>query len=354
MNLITLNDVIPIARRFVDSGASCDRNTWLDAIHEANQRLLVKADWPWTTMLVRARVDMDTFPLPREIEAIRAVNFDNQPSTVESPYFQFMSAGPGEAASWWYGNAENLEERGYFPTMYDVPSIERPSGCGVNDVEWASTGLRIMAFSDKPADSAKSVKIRGRSWTNTPQSSTETTFTPDEDVKIVPWNGAEGALQGTLAQKPMSANAYRDITSWTKPETAGHISLYAVEPSTSRMWFLAKAHPYDLAPTWRRYQIRNQACRGSNILFLGKIRAERPRSETDIMPIQNLAAIKLMLQAISLENAGDLRKAVEFEANAVRLLSEQKANNDLQGPTVQVIDHDVPLYGANVSRWISR
>ena len=54
MNLLTLSDILPVARRFVDSGAVCDPNALIDAIHEANQRLLLKADWPHTTMLVRA------------------------------------------------------------------------------------------------------------------------------------------------------------------------------------------------------------------------------------------------------------------------------------------------------------
>jgi hypothetical protein len=152
----------------------------------------------------------------------------------------------------------------------------------------------------------------------------------------------------------MSANLYRDVTSWTKPVTAGHISLYAVEPSTSRMWFLAKAHPNDTAPTWRRYRVRNADCRGSNILMLCKIAVERPRSLDDIMPIQNMAAMKMMIQAISNENAGNLKSAVEFEANAVRLLAEQKSDSDSQGPTVQVIDHDCDLFGAQMSRYYSR
>ena len=346
MNLITLSDVIPIARRFVDAGAACDRETWLDAIHEANQRLVVKADWPWTTMLVRARVDRDTFPLPREIESIRAVNVDNSPATAESAYFQFMSAGPGEAKSWTAGVSTNLEDRGMFPTMYDLPSLERPAGCSVNDVEWSADGLRIMAFSDKPADSMLSVSVRGRDKFNAPM--------PDETLQIVPWAGVEGALQGDLAQKPGTAATYRELLSWTKPVTAGHVSLYAVDPATSRMWFLAKAHPHDTAPAWRRYAIRNLPCSGANVLFLGKIKAIRPRVDTDVMPVQNLAAVKLMLQAIAFENAGDLRKAVEFEANATRLLMEQKVDHDESGPRVQVIDHDVDLANCQTNRYCSR
>ena len=354
MNLLTLSDILPVARRFVDSGAVCDPNALIDAIHEANQRLLLKADWPHTTMLVRAKVDKDTFPLPREAASIRAVNFDNMPSTVESPYFQFMSAGPGEAQSWTDGLNPNLEEVGRFPTMYDLPDTETWVGPLVSDITQNSLGLRIMAFSTSPADATKTIQIRGRSHTNTPHSSSSVEFNPDETVKIVPWNGAEGSLQGSLAQKPMSANVYRSITSWTKPVTAGHISLYGVNPTTSEMYFLAKAHPNDLAPTWRRFRIRNKLECGENILMLCKIAAERPSLPTDIMPIQNLAAMKSMLQAISNENAGNLNAAVNFEANAVRLLTEQKADSDNQGPTVQVIDHDCTLFGSSFSRYVSR
>lgn len=356
MNLITLADVLPIARRFVDNGAgSCDYDTLLSYVNEACKRLIVKADWKHTVMLVRARVDKDMFPLPRELESIRAVNVDNEPSHVAPMTFRFMSAGPGEEQSWWDGRSTNVDEAGWYPTMYDLPSIEYPNAAGVNDVSWASTGLHLMAFSDKAADATKYVSIRGRDKNNTPIGVDSTVHTPDEQIRIVAWdNGVEGALTGTLEGKPMSAQVYRSLTSWTKPATAGHISLYAVEPSTYRMWFLAKAHPHDTAPTWRRYKFRSQSCCGSNVLILGKIAAEDLRSTTDIMPIQNLAAVKNMLMAISAENAGELRKALEYEAQATRLLVEEKIDSDSQGFSVQVIDHDVDIANCQTNRYYSR
>jgi hypothetical protein len=50
-----------------------------------------------------------------------------------------------------------------------------------------------------------------------------------------------------------------------------------------------------------------------------------------------------MIMAISMENAKQLQGAVAYEMNAVRLLTEQKANAEPAAPRVAVIDHAYPL-----------
>lgn len=355
MNLVTLGDAVSACSRFVENGAGgCDQPLVVNRINEACSRLLAKGDWPYSMLLVRARVDNWTFPLPAELEAIRAINIDNTASTVNSPYFRFMDAGPGEERSWSGTGAKSLDDLGLFPLMYDIPSIERPAGCRETDRTFASSGLRIMAFSTAAVDGGKTVSIAGLGKYNAETSGSATEFSPMEEVRILPWDGVEGSIRGTLAEKPMSANAYRTISAWAKPETAGYVSLYAVDPETSRMWFLAKAHPFDTRPAWRRYHLRGQTGCGSNILIYGKMGDRKLRALDDILPIQNLPSVKHMVQAIEFENKQQLKSAVEYEAQAIRLLSEQKSNHDSQGPQVNVIDFQVALSGRRVSRHYSR
>ena len=355
MNLYTLSDAFSACSRFVENGSgACDPDTVTDRVNEACQRLIVKGDWPHCLVSVRIRVDNMYFPLPEEIESIRAVNIDNMSSAVNSPYFRFMDSGPGEERSWAGTGAKFLEELGMFCTMYDIPSIERPSGDTQVSREFTSDGLRIMAFSTSTADANKDVSLQGLDKYNAELGATGSVFTPTETLHIVPWAGAEGSLKAELASLPYSTRAYRQLLSWSKPETHGYVSLYAVEPETSRMWFLAKAHPYSTRPSWRRFAIRGQTCCGSNILILGKLAARKLRSMDDLLPVQNIPAIKMMIQAIEFENKQQLKSAIEFEAQAIRLLSEQKDDHDSQGPTVQVIDHQAELFGAPLSRYISR
>jgi len=356
MNLYTLQDAINATARFVENGSgACDRDTMIDRVNEACDRLLQVGDWPHSMMIVRARVDNWTFPLPNELEAIRAINIDNNPSTVNSPYFRFMASGPGEERSWCGTGYKDIDEMGLYPLMYDLPSIEEPAGCRETDRTFTVDGLNIMAFSTSPADVNQCITLQGLDKYNAALGATGAAFTPSEQVRITPWDGgSEGALTAEITNYPTSTRLYRQITAWSKPETAGHVSLYAVEPTTARMWFLCKAGPYETRPFWRRYRLRGQNCSASNILIYGKMASRKLRALDDILPIQNIPAIKSLVQAIELENKQQLNQAVEFEANAIRLLTNQKSNHDSQGFNVQLIDHDVDLMGASVSRYISR
>lgn len=354
-DLYTLGDALSACSRLVENGSgACDPATVIDRINEACARAMQKGDWPHTLVTVRARVDNHTFPLPEELESIRALNIDNESSTVNSPFFRFMDSGPGEERSWSGTGAKSVDEIGMFCTMYDIPSIEIPAGCRETDREFVSDGLYIMAFSTSKSDASKSVTLQGLDKYNAELGATGTVFTPSESVTIVPWAGAEGELKTALSTLPMSTRIYRQLSAWSKPETAGYISLYAVEPSTSRMWFLAKAHPRATRPTWRRFQFRAQTCCGSNVMILGKLAARKLVDMDDILPIQNIPAIKMMVTAIEFELKQQLKSAIEYEAQAIRLLSEQKAEHDSQGPVVQVVDHQSELFASSYNGYVSR
>ena len=354
-NLHTLGDAVSACARFVENGSGgCDRDTVVDRINEACGRAMAKGDWPHTTVVVRARVDRATFPLPEELETIRAVAIDNEASAVNSPYFRFMSAGPGEERSWFGTGAKSVDEMGMFPTMYDVPSIETPGTGSEASRTFSSDGLKIAAFSSAEADAGKIVQVSGFGKYDAELSSSATEHRPLEPIAINQWDGSEGAILGGLAGKVATSNLYRQVSEWSKPETAGYVSLYAVDQATSRMWFLAKAHPFTTHPSWRRFRFRGQNCSGSNVLIYGKLASRTLRSDDDILPIQNIPALKMLVQAIEFENRQQLQQAVEYEAQAIRLLSEQKANHDGTGFQVDVIDHDVALHGASFSRYVSR
>jgi hypothetical protein len=355
-DLSTLSDAFDACARFVENGSgACDPATVTSRINEACERLMVKGDWPHSMVTVRARVDNWTFPLPEEIEAIRAINIDNRPSAASSPYFRFMSSGPGEERSWIGTCDKYLVEMGLYPSMYDLPSIDSPAGCRETDRVFDVDGLRLMAFSTSAVDVSKKISASGLGKHNMELSSSTSAHIPTEDIQIVPWHGGvPGSLVGDLASMPMSANLYRHLSFWSKPETAGHVSLYAVDPATSRMWFLATAKPFTKNPSWRRYRLLNQSCCGANILIYGKLACRKLRGMDEILPIQNIPAIKAMAQAIEFENKQQLKSAMEYEAQAIRLMSEQKADHDSTGFEVQVIDHDVDLMGASVRRCWSR
>lgn len=358
MNLITLEEMVKAVGRYVENGAgACNPALVGDRISDACERLIVKADSVATTWKCRIRVDRSCFPLPREMESIIGVNIDNAAAHVNPQMFEFMDAGPGEIKSWSGTGMKDLEDAGVFCTMYDLPHIEYPAtdAASVADTAFDADGLRIMAFSTSPADQGKFVSVAGLDKYNAPVSSSEMSFEPMEQIPIIRWtDGVEGALSARIADLPKSAKAYRSLTAWAKAKTASHVSLYAVDPATERMWFLAKAHPDDTRPVWRRYNIRNQSCCGSNILVYGKAAAVRLTRPTDVLPVQNRAAVALMVQALEFEAKQQLKSAMEYEATAIRVLLESKADHDNRGMVANVIDMNLYCSNAATNRPYSR
>lgn len=352
--LITLKDMLPQVAKFIDNGAgSCNPQTVADRITEACERLIVKADLPYTTWKCRIHVQGDMFPLPREMETVVAANFDNRPAHVNPATVEFMDAGPGECRSWMGTGIRDLVDDGVFPTMYDIPSLDNPMG-------HVSDGLRIIAFSTAQRDANLKVSVGGRDYLNAPMSASESAFVPMEEIPIIPWSGGREGVISTGeggVKLTYSKNAYREVTQWAKPKTAGHVSLYAIEPETNRMFFLAKAHPDDTHPCWRRYKITNVRglpYRPSNILVYGKASCPRLTRDDDVLPVQNRAAVKLMVQAIEFEAKQQLKNATEYEAQAIRVLMEWKSDYDGGGPKINVIDHEMYISNAPLSRYMSR
>jgi len=344
-NLYTLKNATDFVGSYVDTG-TCDADKKRARVTEACRRLMSKADWAHTTQMVRARVSNQMFPLPRECEAIRWANIENKAANVRQQSFEFLAAGPGEiqhlCATSGY---KDLIDAGWFPTMYDVPTPELFANDETvsTNRESLGAGLHLMAFTTEQEDLGRELTIYGRDRLLNDIGGSGTTFTPGETLKLNRWaKGVEGSVVG-LADLIHTTKLYREVTAWVKPATKGYITLYAVDLTNKYMWLLAKAHPDDLKPVWRRYKLRGQAQSGdsANILMLCKMKALDLTRDDDILPIQNLDAIKLMVIAIREENAKNLELAMAYELNAVRLLSEQLDNVKRAVGTPQIIDtHD--------------
>lgn len=358
MELITLGSITPLVGRFIEGGqGACRPDLVAERVSDACERLLVKCDSPYTTWKCRIRCDRGHFPLPREMESIIACNVDNEPSYVNPQTFEFMAAGPGEIGSWSGTGEKSLEDAGVHCTMYDLPAIEYPAADAekISESAFDALGLRIAAFSRSPDDVGRKVSVSGLDNLNAPLSSAATSFAPMEEIPINGWlGGVEGSLGCRVAALKKSANLYRTLTAFAKTKTTGHVSLYAIDDASERMWFLAKAHPDDQRPAWRRYKIRNQSAYGSNVLVYGKAAALRLTRGTDVLPIQNRTAVKLMCQAIEYENKDQLKQAVEMEAQAMRVMMEAKADHDNRGHVANVIDMDLMCSNAATNRYYSR
>lgn len=345
-DLYTLTDAFDAVKRFVEN-SSCSTTVVYDRVTEACRRLLVKANWPYTVQTVRMRVNNGYFPLPRECSKIIAVNVCNEATQVNPMSYEFIASGPGELGSWAGTGIKGLMDAGMHPTMFDIPSIETIDEdaaelCTDRGAFSPSEGYQLAAFSPYIEDVKLNVQAAGLDKFNAQMNASATGFSELESFGINQWEeGVEGSIRGPLTTIRLSSRYYRQLTSWRKPATKGYISLYAINTENNYMYFLGKAHPSDTVPVWRRYKLSNFDCENgdcANIFAMCKMAPLKLTEGSDILPIQNLEAIKNMVIAIGFENTNDLNAAMSYEANAVRILNDQKAEHEGQGPVVSFVD----------------
>jgi hypothetical protein len=338
--MFILSDARSFLKPYVDSG-TC-KNATIDArVNEATRRLLVKATWPMTERTMRVLSANKTFPLPREVEKVISADICGSPTHVWGSNYEFLDSGPGDLSQYTtQGSGKDLIDMGDgWPVMYDVPStltVDESTANSTDDIE-EETGYYLMAFSNAVEDQNLSLTVRGNAFDGL---EVFTGTTPGIEVALNVWkDGVEGQVLGALTSQQMSASAIRDIMQVYKPVTTGYVTLYACKPSTNYMYMLAKYHPTDTTPTFRRYRITNTCTNDdyANVYARVKLRYLPVSHEQDVLLIQNLDALKLMIMAITRENDGDIQGGIAYESQAVRLLNEQLSNYQSSG-SLQVID----------------
>lgn len=336
--LLTLEVARTELGRYVENG-TCDA-AMIDArINEAVQRLILKPEMqnsPRLMHTMRISVCNQEFALPRGVEKIIGVNINGVPTNIFHRMYQFMSSGPGDLDyRTWASMYTDLMDLGEAPYQFEIP---------MND----GNGYQLVAFTTNQNDLGTPIKIRGYGKSG------------KEVVESLPINmfkgGEEGVIGGSWESQAITSVPYRQITSINKPQTSGYITLYAVEPSTNKMWLVGQYHPAETLPSFRRYRITNKSYATSderictNILALVLCGYTKLTEDDDIIAIDNLPALKNMMIAIDAENVGDLNKATAYESNAVRLLSEAKANHEITNSNLMIIDHDRYLMGGMNNR----
>lgn len=325
----TLADARTLCGKFVDQG-SCT-NSVIDArINEALERLMAEQPWESARRVVRVSVEGRCFALPWTAGKILWADIDGASARIRGRAFQFLDSGPGDIAyrsgSGWYRDLEDLGD--HWPVMYDIPEAFE-----VSEVEVGTNGWRLAAFTKLSADVGKTLTFVGVGSDGEEYG---------DSVAVCRWaGGVEGELAGTWGSSiPISTYAHTDILKMTLPVgRSSYVSLYAVDPSTHYMYFLAKYHSAQQLPQFRRYRITNQACTDeADVLVLVQLRHIPLSQEDDLLPITSLQALKLMVISISKENVEDLDGATKFAAAAIRVLTKAEEATTLSGGSPVVID----------------
>jgi hypothetical protein len=320
--LATLSEARTVCSRFVESG-TCDLTTVDARINEAIARLCDLE--PWAVMLrpIQIRVCNACFALPYQVEKLERVAFDGTPGVIWGPVYQFLSSGPGDLDFRVSGSGiqQLLDLGDHWPTFYDVPrTIETATS------STALAGAYLCAFATTSDDVGKELTVEGFD-----DSAHEVTLT----LPIKQWSGGvEGAIKGGWKVGGiLSETAVSEVSRVRKPVTTGYCTLLAVDPATNYIFVLAKYHPRETLPQFRRYRIVNKTVSTSTrVRGLARLRALPVSDASDVLLLDSIPAIKLMVIAIREENAGNLAGASQYLEQARAALGQrQEAAGPLAG-----------------------
>lgn len=339
--ILTLADARSVCARFVEAG-SCN-NTVVDArINEALERLMDLQPWQCLRRMAKISVCNGCFPLAYNVEKIVWAAIGGIPSKIFGQPYQFLSSGPGDLDYRASGSGflDLLDMGDHWCTMYDVPRFYEDS----TGTKVAYTGLRLAAFSTEAADTTLKMTVEG--FNDTAEEIFDDSGNRGEELTIQRWDdGVEGVLRGKWGTSlALTTNYFADVRLVRKAETAGYVTLYAVDDTNHYYHVLAKYHPKQTLPQFRRYRITNKTIgERADVLALVQLRHVPLVASTDILPVTSLQSVKLMVMALREENAGNLQGAVAYMAQAQAVLGKREEANTMSDGVPVIMNTDYRL-----------
>jgi hypothetical protein len=271
---------------------------------------MLTGDYAHTLDRVRFRTQNNSITLPREYEAVRMVNIDNIPAPIVSTTYDFISSGPGE---WSWDQCDKLVYQGTFPTFFDPPTDE-------------DYPCRLWAASTHADDATITLQYQARS-PNGAEILDPASGSPLLPLSVNHWTGGvEGTLTGSLAGYG-DYEVHKLLTLRLPTGRKGYVSLFAYHVSDGKMWFLGKYHPSETMPGYRRYRLPvSDKDNGRYVNCLCKKQFIPAMLDTDILLIQDLDAIKNMVQAIEAENVKDINGSMAYKTMAVERLKSRQSD----------------------------
>ena len=309
MMINTALDADIFCAKYVGDGRAAADPLVRETVNECQQILVTEGDWTGLVQKIRMQVSNNSFALPYNIETVLKVYHDDghhhSPSRVWSMGYELLDGGPGPLRGEYDHEWVDLIDLGdNWPIMFPIGNTKRP----------------LIALSTHADDAGVNMLIRGRDDLSMDISP----VTPGENVMIQQW---KGGVEGTLTTTGIAptTNSFVEIDLVKKPVTKGYVSLFAYQSSDHAMWFLAKYHPQQTQPAFRRYKLsgRDSAVVDDSLVMLVKMRYVPVVDDTDVLTIQNLPALRVMCQSVHARNMGDTGNALTKQADAIRMLDQQ-------------------------------
>lgn len=292
-----------------DIASACPNSSaFIKLVNKATRMLMNRGDWKGTVVPIHVCIKRGCVVWPRYVGSIRKMNYcAHHPMSVMGLWWSFLNYDTYK--SWCHPHSPGFYSQayGFTPVMQDV----------------MGTGRLIRAYADarKDIDDAKTVTIYGLDDGQQPLHTRLPDGTWRDGVTI------------TLAAPFGSTSTFVSrIDRVLKDETTGPVRLYAYDATNDVLEDVAVYEPSETNPQYTRHRVRLPCTCGTHcgdsksVVALVKLQFVEAKVDTDLVLIENLDALKDMIQSIKAKEARNLEEARELEASAIRELNLELQN----------------------------
>lgn len=280
------------ASQILDVVGACSNSTkFLGKLNAATERLMNRGDFAGTVQPINVCVRSGWIVWPRYVGKIRRVMFCNIPAPIRDIGWDFIEKAAYDS---YVGSTLSLTNWGKSPIYNDVPVGDR----------------LIRIYIDAAIDVGK----------------TATIFGVDNGGQALRTLNIDGTYSDGLtiaAAKPFASSPIyvRSISRVVKQPTEGKMWMAAYNPVSNLMVDLAFYEPSETNPDYLKTWLVGCCSTIKSVVALVKLKFIPVVHDTDLVLIQNLHALKLMIQAGDYESAGNRDLARQYEADAIRELN---------------------------------
>lgn len=278
-------------------------------LNEATERLMRRGDWPGLVVPIYLCVKSGCVVWPRYVSKVRRINKCHSDVKVGNLWYDFI-AGQSNDFNRWFGtfNAGGINR--FFNPQYRM--VNKGFVCTYADIP--ATNCLIRFYPLCQADVGKTIQIFGLDNNGQPLQTRMNSTTWVEGITV------------TLALPFGTTSVYvRQIDRVIKDVTQKNVQGYAYDVTRNMLFDIAVYEPSETLPSYEKDQLylNNCCCDGQSVSALVKLKYIPVETDTDLVLIDNITALKYAIQAIKAGEAGDNDGERQKMADAVHELNLQ-------------------------------
>lgn len=290
------------ASRLKEVAAACpNSDEFLSLVNTASEKLMRRGDWPGLLQPIHVCSFSGCVVFPRFVQQIRAINVCRHNVEMKNYWWEFFDDTQRHLWPNWCGPECSIVNRTRTPVFQDI----------------MGDGRQLRFYPQYRVDVGKVIRVFGVDTSGIELRTRDTTTQSYAD-------GVDYRLQ--LPFGTSLRNVRRIDRILMPPDLQGNVYAYAYNISTAVNEFVATYEPGDINPAFERYQLSLPRCDTTSggcgcskpIVALVKMRFVPARTDNDLILVENIEALKMMIQSIKAGEAGDFNKQVVTEKASIR------------------------------------